>query len=103
MYRPETNILLLLAFLLVAGCGPSRETFDPPRTLKGQIMMVGNEPFTNLAVAVGQDKVYLIHCSENTKTLLLSNQGKIATLVYNEIRKTNRGEELEVLSVTIPK
>jgi hypothetical protein len=64
-------------------------------------MVVGNEPFTKLAVAVGQDKVYLIHCSESNQNLLLSNQGRIATLVYNEIRNTGSGEELEVLSVTI--
>jgi hypothetical protein len=100
VHRSETNILLLLAFLLVAGCGPSRETFDPPRTMTGQIMVVGNEPFTRLALRVDNKNTYLISCDEYTRQLLLNNQGRIAKLVYNEVRRTNRGEELEVLSAS---
>ena len=63
-------------------------------------MVVGNEPFTRLAVQVEEQKVYLINCDENIKRLLLHNQGRIATLVYNEIRETKRGEELNVLSAS---
>jgi len=63
-------------------------------------MVVGNEPFTRIAVLVSSDKSYLITCDDNTKQLLLRNQGKNAKLVYDEIRKTNRGEELRVLSVS---
>jgi hypothetical protein len=91
---------LVTAFILLSGCASSRETFDPPRTMTGQIMVVGNEPFTRLAVQVEHEKVYLIHCNDSTKQLLLSHQGRIAQLVYNEIRETNRGKELEVLSAT---
>ena len=94
------KIVLLTAIILLSGCGSSRETFDPPRAMTGQIMVVGNEPFTRLAVHLGNQKVYLISCDENTRRLLLSNQGRIAKLVYNEIRETERGEELEVLSAS---
>jgi hypothetical protein len=69
--------------------------------MTGQIMVVGNEPFTRLAVHLGSEKVYLISCDENTKRFLMSNQGRIAKLVYSEIRETNRGDELEVLSASI--
>lgn len=64
-------------------------------------MVVGNEPFAKLAVAVNQEKTYLIHCSDADEQLLLANQGRIATLVYDKIRKTGSGEVLEVLSVAI--
>ena len=92
---------LVTAFFLLSGCGSSRETSDPPRTMTGQIMVVGNEPFTRLAVHVENEKVYLLSCDKNTERLLLSNQGRIAKLVYSEIRETNRGEELEVLSASL--
>ena len=68
--------------------------------MTGQIMVVGNEPFTRLAVHLGNEKVYLISCDKNTEHLLLNNQGRIAKLVYSEIRETNRGDELEVLSAS---
>ncbi len=100
MNSPSTKLLLVVAVAFVLGCASSRGTFDPPRTMTGQIMVVGNEPFTRLAVQVKHEKVYLIHCNEDTRQLLLSRQGRIARLVYNEVRETSRGEELEVLSVT---
>jgi hypothetical protein len=96
-----SKIALLTAIILLSGCGPSRETFDPPLTMTGQIMVVGNEPFTRLAVHLGNEKVYLISCNDNTRRLLLGNQGRIAKLVYSEIRETERGDELEVLSASI--
>ena len=64
-------------------------------------MVVGNEPFTSLAVQTEHAKVYLIRCDQNTRQLLLGNQGRIVALVYNEIRTTQRGEELNVLSASI--
>jgi hypothetical protein len=96
----RAQLLVLTAVFLASGCATSRGTFDPPRTMSGQIMVVGNEPFTRLAVQVEHEKVYLIHCNDSTKKLLMSHQGRIAQLVYSEIRETNRGEELEVLSAT---
>lgn len=100
MERRRANIIILSIVVFGLGCASSRTTFGPPRTLRGQIMVVGNEPFTRLAIAADHEKSYLIHCNDSTKQLLLSNQGRIAVLVYNEIRKTNQGEELEVLSAT---
>jgi len=101
MVRRGIYLFLFAAVLLESGCASSRTTFDPPRTLTGQIIVVGNVPFTRLAVNVGEKKTYLIRCSESTKQLLLSNQGRIAVLTYNEIRETKSGEEIEVLSATM--
>lgn len=99
--RMKSGLLFIGALFVIVACSPSRETIDPPKTMSGQIMMVGNEPFTRLALLVSPEKSYLIKCDDATKQLLYSNQGKIAELVYNEILKTNRGEELNVLSAKI--
>jgi hypothetical protein len=95
--RTETTYLFIAIVILVCGCGSSQGSFDPPRTLIGQIMVVGNEPFARLAVQVGHEKVYLITCDETMSKFLLSNQGRIAKLVYSEIRETNRGDEVRVV------
>ena len=97
----EATSLLILIIIVVLGCGSSQGAFDPPRTFIGQIMVVGNEPFTRLAVQVEHTKVYLIACNNNTKEFLLGNQGRIVELIYNEIRETQQGEELNVLSASI--
>lgn len=97
----SVTVIVSVAFVLLAGCGTATNKFAPPKTMEGRVMVVGNEPFTDLAIAVGEDKVYIIHCDDATRQLLLSNQGKTAIVTYDEIRKTGRGEELEVLSATI--
>jgi hypothetical protein len=101
MTRTTLLVACIAVVLLVVACGSSRTVIDPPATVTGQIMLVGNEPFTHLALIVDPRKSYLIECDSTTKQLLLSNQGRLANLVYNEIRKTDRGEELNVLSATI--
>ncbi len=101
MVRNTILLGFLTSMVLIAACGSSRTAIDPPATMTGQIMLVGNEPFTHLALMVNPEKSYLMACDSTTKQLLMSNQGKLADVVYNEIRKTDRGEELNVLSATI--
>ncbi len=91
----------IAALVFVVACSASRDTIDPPAKMSGQIMVVGNEPFTRLALIVSPEQSYLIACDSATHQLLMSNQGKLADVVYNEIRRTGRGEELNVLSATI--
>ena len=101
MNRRTSSTLIVAAVLLAAACSPSRETIDPPGTITGQVMVVGNEPFTRLALLVSPEKSYLIQCDGVTKKLLMSNQGQIVELVYNKVLETDRGEELNVLSATV--
>jgi len=94
------KLLFLSGFVLLSGCASSQSTLVPPQTLTGQILVVGNEPFTRLAVSVEHEKVYLIQCDESTRQILMSHQGKIAILTYSEIYETKSGEEINVLRAT---
>lgn len=87
--------------LLLASCFSSKTIFDIPQKVTGEIMVVGNEPFTKLAVRTASDKVYIIRCDRENRQILLSHQGKIAELAYNEIQKTRGGEEISVIGVKI--
>jgi len=62
-------------------------------------MVVGNEPFTKLAVRTDSGEIYLISCNQEVRQTLLSHQGKIAELSYDEIDKENSSEQIRVVKV----
>ena len=62
-------------------------------------MVVGNEPFTHLAVRDSTGDVFLVKCAKDIRQSLLLNQGKIAELFYTEIHWTNSGTEITVVKV----
>ncbi len=88
-----------MLILVVAGCCSSRTVFNVPQKITGEIMVVGNEPFTSLAVRTANGEVYLVKCDKDVTQSLLSNQGKIADLFYNEIQKKNSSKEIKVIKV----
>ena len=95
------RFLFACIILMVTACSSTQKSVNPAGTMRGQILVVGNEPFTRLALVVSADKSYLIACDDSTRQFLLSSQGKIAELVYSEIRKTVGGDEIEVLSAAL--
>jgi hypothetical protein len=90
-----------LAALLYAGCCSSKTVFALPQKMVGEIMVVGNEPFTRLAVRAETGELYLINCNEEIRQSLLSHQGKLAELFYNELQKKSSGNELKIIKVNI--
>lgn len=80
---------------------PGKTVFDVAQKVTGIIMVVGNEPFTRLAVRINDDKVYLVRCDDEIRKNLLSNQGKVVDLFYDEIDSNNSGVELRVVKVKI--
>ncbi len=92
---------LFLAALLCVGCGSSKTVFDVPQRMIGEIMVVGNEPFTRLAVRAETGELYLISCNEEIRQLLLLHQGKIAELFYNELQNKRSGDEMKVIKANI--
>jgi hypothetical protein len=95
---PLTPFFLLIIFLHV-GCFSSKTVFDVPQKIVGEIMVVGNEPFTKLAVRAEDGKMDLISCNEEIRQLLLSHQGKITELFYDEIRRERSGDVINVIKV----
>ncbi len=93
--------VLLLQTLLVAGCVSSETMLTPPRRVTGEIMVVGNEPFTSLAVRVSKDRLYLLTCDRRIREFLLAKQGKIAVLKYDRVRKTRFGMEIHVVNAKL--
>lgn len=80
---------------------PRKTVFDVAQKVTGEIMVVGNEPFTRLAVRTENDKVYLLRCDEDTRQFLLSHQGKLVDIYYDEVDSNNSGDELRVVKANI--
>ena len=64
-------------------------------------MIVGNEPFTRLALRTEQGKVYLMKCGGDVKQLLLSSQGRKVEVFYVGVEKGKPVDEIEVVNAVI--
>lgn len=62
----------------------------------GQIQMVGNEPFTHLAVR-NETSFYLLDCSGDVKDTVYNNQGRTAKIYFDKV--TINDESIKVLKV----
>jgi len=92
---------IFLAVLIIESCFSSKAVFNEPQKVEGEIMVVGNEPFTRLAVRTEGGDVFLIGCNDEIKRTLLSNQGKRAELCYDEIEKKTYNKEIHVISFKV--
>jgi hypothetical protein len=87
-------IMILPALLLPNGCSSHKETTRG--TIQGTVFVVGNEPFTTLAVEVSQGKMYRIASSADIRQHLLALQGKKVELQYSSVDTTAEGIMLQV-------
>ena len=90
--------LLLLIFsislIFVSGCASSEVAIQDP--VVGIIKVVGNDPFTNLAIEINNKVSYILECTEDVKKELLKNQGKVFEIKYNSVKNNEQGVVLVV-------
>jgi len=85
-------LLSLISAQMILGCASSKAKKDNLKNITGRIEVVGNEPFTHLALRVNSAEIYILKCSAANKKLLESNQEKKAKIFYKTIdhsRKPN--------------
>ena len=99
MTKRLANTISLIGMLLWS-CSSSRIVFEVPQKVVGEIIVVGNEPFTRLAVRTEDGESYLINCDDEIRASLLSHQGKIVEIFYNEIQKKSSGEEIKAVKIS---
>jgi hypothetical protein len=95
------SISCLLSVINLLSCSStdnsSLKDKDPgTKFVTGEIVMVGNEPFTRLALA-DDDSLYLMDCPDEIEEILYSNQGKTAKIFFSST-STNK-ESFKVLKV----
>lgn len=89
------KILILFLILLTAlGCAGKKETVKG--TVRGTIYVIGNEPFTSLAIQDSSGQMYRISASKEIEDKLLARQGKMVELEYSGIDTTYEGVTLSI-------
>lgn len=102
MKKFQRGIISLIIVLLITSlfnvCSPTKGAADKnqKQTLAGKIIVIGNEPFTKLALQLDNEKVYLLKCKDELAKKLWRNQGVIYSVEYS---KDGRDGDLSFLVV----
>jgi hypothetical protein len=79
--------IILTAILIFSGCIETHHIMRA-KYIIGQVVMVGNEPFTNLAIQTSPTNIIILDCDNKTRNFLLKNQGQRVKIFYEKIDKT---------------
>jgi hypothetical protein len=98
--------ITLIAILFIAGCTGSSSAFRA-KYIVGEVVVVGNEPFTNLALQTSPSSIIILDCDKETKDFLLKNQSKTAKIFYDKIDNTKTPNTIhvkkyEIISMEMP-
>jgi hypothetical protein len=63
----------------------------------GTIQIIGNEPFTRVAIESASGQTYILKCQKEVEDLLRNNQGKLARVHFRDIEHDSRGTAVSVL------
>ncbi len=91
-----TFILLIGSFLYLNNCKVDKKEYPP---IKGKIIVIGNEPFTKLAVINNKEKVFILKCDKKTERILLNNQGKMVKISYKKRETIGKDALLTVTNI----
>jgi hypothetical protein len=92
--------LIVAAFTLYTACSCNcGKNSNEENFVKGYITIVGNEPFTKLAVKTGDDKIYILQCSKELKDQLWKQQGSFYYILYGDLRKEEEDTAIVVEKV----
>ncbi len=93
--------LLALAGLVAWTCASSDETAGQTKTIVGKIQVIGNEPFTSLALETPEGTMYVLHCDAEVQKSLLQRQGQSVKIHFKEFEKVPSGQALRVISAEL--
>lgn len=101
MKTPIGALLLVPLLAGFFGCVHSRESDDmtAQRTLKGTIYVVGNEPFTHLALQDSAGRMHRIKGPKAIEDVLYQRQGKPVVLTVVGTAEEAEGPVLQISSM----
>ncbi len=94
-------IIMLVGF---EACGHSRESEAPgvQGTLRGVVYVVGNEPFTYLALQDSAGEMHRIHGTKNLEDALYQRQGKEVVITVVRTEQLREGPVIEFSGISFP-
>lgn len=92
-----TPFFLLIIAAIFAGCSCGQCSND--KVIEGKIAIVGNEPFTQVALFTDEEESFILICDDEIEKELRGNQGYVYKVAYTGMKKTSEGEGLIVVKV----
>lgn len=96
VYKALFTVLILAIAVITHGCCNCGQNIAEGSAVAGKITIIGNEPFTKLAVITDDEKVYVLECSEELKKELWTKQGDLYLINFSDLKVV---EERDVLVV----
>ncbi|MDI6766243.1 MAG: hypothetical protein QME52_05410 [Bacteroidota bacterium] len=82
--------------ILFIYCCSSKKTSDTVHLIIGTIQVIGNEPFTKLAIETEDGTVYFLKAEDDIEERLLKYQGQFVKILYKEIEELAEGKSILV-------
>jgi hypothetical protein len=87
---------LYVLFMYPTGCSTSELSNDTMRTVVGRVQVIGNEPFTKIAVEMENKQVYILECTKEVRAMLLGSQGQLVRVHFRSMKNIPEGKAVEV-------
>ncbi|NJD21156.1 MAG: hypothetical protein FIA82_00580 [Melioribacter sp.] len=91
-------VLFMISFSACCNCGTN---LNDSNTVKGFITVIGNEPFTKLAIRTVDNKIYVLQVSNEIKEELWKKQGSYYYVKFGDSREVE-GVSTLVVEKVIP-
>ena len=95
------NFLNIFIFVfvvsLLAGCTTTKEMTRDKNMVTGSLKVIGNEPFTSLALQTSTGKTYILQCPADLRRILLNHQGYQTTVWYDSVKQMLNGQALHLI------
>lgn len=101
MFRFKILVISIGVFLVVFGCSSDKETQSGHKEIKGVSTMVGNEPFSRIAIIVSPHNVYVINGSTEIKQNLIGHQGMYFNVKYTQIKDSANVHIIDAYEATL--
>ena len=90
--------LLFAVLMLFIGCAQSSTTLREQGDLRGRIFVIGNDPFTKLALALDDQSSIVLLCPPEVEHYLRSHQGSLTKVTYDGTSWVPEGQAVRVTS-----
>jgi hypothetical protein len=97
------KIAIFSTLVLWIGCGTTATPLREQGELRGEIYVLGSEPFTHVALALDETNSIVLLCPPEVEKFLRSHQGESAKVTYDGITQVPEGQAVHVTSAEMVK
>src|SRR5512140_3611497 len=98
MNKFSTLLLLISALMINSGCGSATVPLREQGELRGKVFVIGNDPFTRLALTLDERTSVVLLCPPEVEKYLRSHQGETIKVTYEGTSRVPEGQAVRVMT-----